>query len=273
MTPPHGKRFKSHAHHLRSGCDATRDAHPVASRWWLTLTHDIAAARSTTTGDSSTSRVKVTGGPSYLILAETDLCWSCHGSMGIKLQETYQHSPFATGHCTSCHDPHASDNRALLTQSVNTLCFTCHPIGRELGRAQAHPPAAQGWCIDCHDPHASEFKGILTMSQRQLCFSCHPSVAGLSGMPVQHVPFANDNCTGCHQPHGSDFAPLLNAKQPDICYDCHPGVENEFGQPSHHPVGLTMECGPPRSARRPVPRAVGTQQQRFLLRMFHCRYV
>jgi len=212
-------------------------------RWWLMLWQTSSAATTATSKPALTSNtVKVEGGTSYLITAQDELCWTCHGSMGAKLREAYQHSPFATGRCTNCHDPHASNHRALLTQAVNEICFTCHPIGAEINRAQPHPPAANGWCVDCHDPHASEFRGILVMRQRDLCFSCHPTVAGLSGMPVQHVPFVNDNCTGCHQPHGSDHTPLLNAPQPDICYDCHPAIENQFGQPSHHPVGVLLQC-------------------------------
>jgi len=211
-------------------------------RWWLSLSEITEARGVATQAATRVNTVKVTGGPSYLIAAETELCWTCHGSMGAKLSETYQHVPFATGRCTGCHDPHASDEPALLTQRVNEICFTCHPIGTEIGRAQPHPPAFRGWCVDCHDPHASEFKGILVTNQRDLCFSCHPTVAGLSGMPVQHAPFLNDACTGCHQPHGSDYPPLLNAIQPDICYDCHPAIEQQFGEPSHHPVGVTLEC-------------------------------
>ncbi len=186
--------------------------------------------------------------------------------MGGKLADAFQHQPFATGHCTSCHDPHASDYTVLLTVAPNDICFTCHPIGNEINRAQAHPPAKEGWCIDCHDPHASNFRGILVARQRELCFSCHPTVAGLSGMPVQHAPFVNDNCTGCHQPHGSDYQPLLNAEQPNICYDCHPGIENQFGQPSHHPVGLTMQCGTchdPHAAQYPGLLAAGGGSNSF----------
>jgi len=212
-------------------------------RWWLTLSQRTTTSISTNSGSASTTTVKVQAGTSYLVAPESELCWTCHGSMGSKLGDTYQHQPFASGHCTGCHDPHASDHRVLLTQKVNEICFTCHPIGNEINRAQSHPPAKEGWCVDCHDPHASNFKGILVTRQRELCFSCHPTVAGLSGMPVQHAPFVNDNCTGCHQPHGSDFQPLLNAEQPTICYDCHPGIESQFGQPSHHPVGLDMQCG------------------------------
>lgn len=213
-------------------------------KWWFTLIEGDTQRAGTRAGGTATAGTSSVKGPeSKLILPEEELCWTCHGSLGAKLSETFQHQPFAAGRCTNCHNPHASNYGRLLTQAPEKLCFTCHPIGAEIGRAQAHEPVKNGFCIDCHDPHASNFRGILVARQRELCFGCHPTVAAKSGMAVQHAPFLNDNCTGCHEPHGSDFMPLLVTEQPDLCYECHPGVRNQFAQPSHHPVELNLECG------------------------------
>ncbi len=217
-------------------------------KWWFGLWERFTGNTSTvvTTADGrviSKNTKQVAGKKSELVMPEKDLCWTCHGNMGPLLGDPYQHQPFGAGQCTTCHDPHASDYRALLTQAPNKLCFTCHPMGAQLNRMQAHSPAKEGWCTDCHNPHASKYKGILVTNQRDLCFRCHPSVAGLSSMPVQHQPFLNDNCTGCHQPHGSDYTPLLNKSQPELCYDCHPRIEDQFAQASHHPVGVNLTCG------------------------------
>jgi len=217
-------------------------------KWWF----DAWGALSGSTGGStqaiaggvvSKSVRSVEGTPSALVLPGDELCWMCHGDMGLLLDDKYTHVPFAKGRCTECHDPHASDYRALLTQAPNKLCFTCHPIGKELNRMQSHPPAKQGWCTDCHNPHASNNKGILVARQRELCFRCHPTVASISNMPTQHQPFKNDNCTGCHEPHGSDNSPLLVKAQPALCYNCHPQIKNQFARSSHHPVGLNLTCG------------------------------
>ncbi len=219
-------------------------------KWWFGLWDGI-------TGHSSSSLTIVgadgkvvsmttrddQGNPSYLTQPEDKLCWICHGNMGPLLDDQYQHQPFSAGHCTNCHNPHASDYRALLTQAPNKICFTCHPMGEQLNRMQAHPPAKEGWCTDCHNPHASEVKGILVAKQRELCFRCHPTVAVLSEMPVQHQPFQGDNCTGCHEAHGSDYPPLLDQPQPQLCYSCHPAIQNQFAQPSHHPIGVDLQCG------------------------------
>lgn len=216
---------------------------------WAVLGWSTSASTSTSTSAStdpggvvSKSSQGVEGSTSTLVLPEDKLCWMCHGDMGALLGDSYTHMPFAKGRCTECHDPHASDFRALLTQAPNKICFTCHPIGTELNRMQAHPPAKQGWCTDCHNPHASNNKGILVARQRELCFRCHPTVASMSKLPTQHQPFSNDNCTGCHEPHGSDSTPLLIKPQPALCYMCHPQIEKQFLQSSHHPIGLSLTC-------------------------------
>lgn len=212
-------------------------------KWWFELSSG--PVREVGVVDASAAGAKtvgVKGTDSQLVLPETELCWMCHGNLGAKLSEAYQHQPFEAGRCTSCHNPHASDNTMLLSQAPNKLCFTCHPIGAQLMREQVHPPAAEGWCTDCHNPHASDFRGILVARQRELCFRCHPSVAVLDGLPVQHQPFLDDNCTGCHEPHGSDYTPLLDDKQPDLCYKCHPNIRNQFAQASSHPIGIALRC-------------------------------
>ena len=217
-------------------------------RWWFDAWSALggttnSSIRTTAGGVVSKSTRSVEGTASVLVLPSDELCWMCHGDMGGLLDDKYTHLPFAKGRCVDCHDPHASDNRALLVSAPNKLCFTCHPIGEELNRMQAHSPAKQGWCTDCHNPHASNNKGILVAQQRELCFTCHPTVASMSNLPMQHQPFGNDNCTGCHEPHGSDYTPLLVKAQPALCYTCHPQIVNQFAQPSHHPVGLNLTCG------------------------------
>ncbi len=214
-------------------------------RLWLLL--DAGAAEQVDTQSASLATASrttkdVAGGKSGLIMPEERLCWMCHGDLGPKRNDPFQHQPFESSRCTNCHNPHASNFRALLTQPPNRICLTCHPMGEQLNRMQSHPPAKEGWCTDCHDPHASQYKGILVDNQRDLCFRCHPSVAVKSSMPVQHAPFLNDNCTGCHEPHGSDYMPLLDAPQPTLCYKCHAEIQNQFAQSSHHPVGVDLKC-------------------------------
>ena len=195
-------------------------------------------------GDVKSSTTKeIKDRESHLVLDGRELCWMCHGDLGWRRNVEYSHSPFTTGLCTDCHDPHASDFPSILQVDIQELCIRCHPIGKELNRLQAHAPVEGLHCTNCHDPHGSRHKGILVDSQRNLCFTCHPSVARLSRMGVQHGPFLNDACTDCHEPHGSDYVPLLRARQPSLCYRCHPAIAVDFKKPSHHPVGtLSLNC-------------------------------
>lgn len=257
-----------HQPYLKQRCTTCHTAHGreivqktttgPAERWqrlstlveWLPLrlAYRISSSPATRVGASgtattTTSAVKREKGPnSTLVLPEQELCWMCHGNLGPSKSMAFQHAPFASGYCTSCHNPHASNYRALIRQDERQLCTTCHPIGRELNRKGAHPPATNLWCLTCHNPHASDYKGILVTDQRTLCFTCHPTVASLSNKPFPHAPFANGDCTGCHEPHGSDFGKLLSEAQPGLCYRCHPTIRDDFQQPSHHPVGTVIGC-------------------------------
>lgn len=179
---------------------------------------------------------------SQLVLPQDELCWMCHGTIGPQLSLEYPHEPFKVGHCTSCHNPHASNYGSLTRVDHRELCAGCHNISEEMSRSQIHPSFGSGDCMDCHHPHASEDEGILVDNQRDLCFSCHEGVAHQSGLAVQHDPFLNDRCTGCHEPHASDTQPLVIREQPDLCYMCHPQIEQDFLRLSHHPVDTLLEC-------------------------------
>jgi predicted CXXCH cytochrome family protein len=52
-----------------------------------------------------------------------ELCFSCHTPLGKK---PYTHPPVKSGMCTSCHNPHASDEPRLLTQPRRLRNFVCH---------------------------------------------------------------------------------------------------------------------------------------------------
>ncbi|HEY3317921.1 MAG TPA: cytochrome c3 family protein [Coriobacteriia bacterium] len=184
----------------------------------------------------------VTGGPSLLTSPEERLCWTCHGDIGFERLETFQHPPFADGHCTSCHDPHASDTSPLLRADAADLCAACHRIGPELLAEDVHLPFGQRRCLVCHEPHASSHGRLLTAAQRDLCFGCHPGTAAALGEAVLHRPFVSGQCTGCHRPHSADFARLLAAPQPELCYACHGGVSAQFTLASRHPVPSRLIC-------------------------------
>ncbi len=173
---------------------------------------------------------------------ELALCMTCHGNLGGLWKVKYRHNPFVRGHCTSCHNPHATEYRPLLQADVRDLCTACHPMAKELAKAQLHPPFELLSCTSCHGPHASDYKILLRKPQKILCLACHPTVAPLTAKSIQHRPFAEGDCTGCHEPHSAPVKPLLPSAQPGFCYKCHPALQADFNRASHHPVGTLIDC-------------------------------
>src|SRR6185369_11330295 len=98
-------------------------------------------------------------------IKQPDLCFSCHD---IKTDKVV-HEPFKSGDCTTCHTPHASDQKSLLNESQKSLCLTCHDLGATL----THKPAADGNCTACHAPHSAPAAKLLKLEGEALCNQCH----------------------------------------------------------------------------------------------------
>jgi len=62
--------------------------------------------------------------------------------------------------CFSCHDPHGTENQAMLRKPVNEICSSCHSVGNQNGPHTAtleehthHPANSPGsQCVGCHMP-------------------------------------------------------------------------------------------------------------------------
>jgi len=62
--------------------------------------------------------------------------------------------------CFSCHDPHGTQNDAMLRKPVNEICSSCHSVGNQNGPHTAtleehthHPAGSPGsQCVACHMP-------------------------------------------------------------------------------------------------------------------------
>jgi len=110
-----------------------------------------------------------------------ELCLMCHddptlGKNGTPL--ALIHSPISDDDdCTSCHDPHQGENRALNVEPLPELCYQCHDSVTEKKKgkqfAQIHGPVNEGYCTQCHDPHASSYKALLPQKGSRVCFECH----------------------------------------------------------------------------------------------------
>jgi predicted CXXCH cytochrome family protein len=65
-------------------------------------------------------------GTLVLVQEQPELCYQCHE----KAAGDHVHAPLKDGKCTDCHNPHATDAKALLAQG-NEACFTCRKTVHE----------------------------------------------------------------------------------------------------------------------------------------------
>ncbi len=172
-----------------------------------------------------------------LVSAPPDLCFNCHDKA--VFTKKVQHSAVAAGMCTSCHNPHSSNNRKLLKAEQPELCYTCHDKGM-FTKKTVHAPVAAGMCGDCHNPHSSDTMFQLPKPIDDLCVSCHTetNIANgvhiargfkASGHPIKEKkdPLRSGRefaCTACHDPHSSDWVKLYRYKARsafELCQYCH----------------------------------------------------
>jgi DmsE family decaheme c-type cytochrome len=138
--------------------------------------------------------------------AASQACAECHGPVlaEFEFNETHRLKEGILD-CTSCHDPHAAQNRAMLGGFKQEACIDCHtdkggPFVFEHGSVRAEG------CVSCHTPHGSPNRHMLLFQNvAELCFSCHATVPGF------HARFTLETqCTNCHSTiHGSNFDPFF----------------------------------------------------------------
>jgi predicted CXXCH cytochrome family protein len=90
-------------------------------------------------------------------------CAGCHREQTRPF--VFEHPAMREG-CTTCHNPHGSVNRMMLTQADNNLCFRCHAQTQGLG-------VSPGEVFIGNTPHAA-------LLQIGSCWSagCHTAVHG-----------------------------------------------------------------------------------------------
>jgi predicted CXXCH cytochrome family protein len=165
-----------------------------------------------------------------------DLCYTCHEAFGKKSQV---HFPVTGGMCTTCHNPHSSNQPKLLVQQEKDVCETCH--ADHVKFKVLHGPVSAGNCTACHSPHESDNKTLLLKEGDELCFGCHLDMPDVLKKKNVHPALAG-GCTTCHNPHGSAFPKMLAAEGEQICFQCHSDIDEIVTKaPIAHPA-VQMGC-------------------------------
>lgn len=141
---------------------------------------------------------------------ERMLCLSCHDkTMTIEdgravkniaamlTAGSVQHKPVKSGHCTACHDPHASDHARLLVGdyasgfyapfdvSQYELCLRCHDSNKLLRKSDATVTGFRNGDLNLHWLHVNRSKG-------RTCRACHETHASSQPFRMREtVPFGD----------------------------------------------------------------------------------
>ncbi|MCK5521310.1 MAG: hypothetical protein KAI81_09375 [Candidatus Marinimicrobia bacterium] len=88
-----------------------------------------------------------------LIMSKDDLCIHCHKDF--ENLKGWLHGPVAVKACDTCHEPHKSENKRLLSRPGDKLCTLCHDnFNSETD--EIHNKTQDKSCLHCHLPHSSE---------------------------------------------------------------------------------------------------------------------
>ena len=182
-----------------------------------------------------------------------EICYGCHDES--KFKGSTVHAPVAGGMCTSCHEPHQSNNAKLLKEPSPEVCYSCHDK-KNFTKKYVHNVINVVGCGTCHSPHASNNPSLLPSGISEVCTTCHKAqasgghVISLPGkrfhpvkgvkdistlkwikvpdpknpkreieVPDPNVPGKDLSCASCHDPHSSDYMRLFTAER--LCAKCH----------------------------------------------------
>ena len=107
--------------------------------------------------------------------------------------------------CFSCHDPHGSDNVAMLREKGNALCLGCHgpnsPIGPFADSIQAHThhklDSTGSQCVSCHMPLIEETLGSVKVHAHTFRFITPATTQTLNvPNPLHALPHGQDRRVG-----------------------------------------------------------------------------
>ena len=92
-----------------------------------------------------------------MVEPQPGLCYMCHEDLSTRYN--YLHGPVAGGYCTSCHNPHMSENEHLIRITGSQLCYHCHKE-EDVTKNEMHMDLDGMECTDCHNAHGGDDKYI-----------------------------------------------------------------------------------------------------------------
>lgn len=168
------------------------------------------------------------GSQKYDIKPGVAMCIECHSSTLASFQKINSHlMPGNKNSCTSCHNPHASDEKSLFKGKGPKVCFQCHSDSRRHMENSAFTHPGLDKCSECHVAHGSNYRYFLS-SGNETCSTdkCHPT-QGTFTHPVGEKIIdprskAPMDCSTCHNPMGSPEHFILRfEKDRELCVQCH----------------------------------------------------
>ncbi len=168
-------------------------------------------------------------GKRYETKVGTEVCIECHKSTMQSFNKINSHLvPGADANsCTSCHNPHASDEKNLFRDKGTRVCLKCHvDTGVLIAKSNfVHPGIGQ--CSDCHVSHGSNNKFFLSAGA-ETCSTenCHPAQGSfthpLGDSIIDPRSKSPMDCSTCHNPMGSPEKFILRMdKDKELCVQCH----------------------------------------------------
>jgi predicted CXXCH cytochrome family protein len=142
---------------------------------------------------------------SLLIDEEQNVCLSCHGQDDFSKSDPlsniaremrgkeFLHGPLEDGQCSSCHNPHGSDNFRLLTGRYPDSFY------------QPYTTGSYDFCLQCHDKNLLRFEETSIYTEFR---------NGKQNLHFVHVAnkYKGRSCRACHEPHAANSEKLMNAE-------------------------------------------------------------
>ncbi|MEW6413175.1 MAG: cytochrome c3 family protein [Candidatus Zixiibacteriota bacterium] len=211
--------------------------------------------------------------------ATSELCYKCHADLKEKYSQGSVHFPVASGKCWDCHDPHGSNEAAMLWEPspdtpVEHFCLMCHQDNMDAARQKEfiHAPYDGLECLTCHAAHNSSNPGLLVADIFAVCGSCHDQSdetwaavhkeRNAGGLPCSdchdahasngegllnddaHAPFAGGDCEICHSlPDANGKVAFEEGASPGgLCAACHDDIIENLSKSHPHPAVEADNC-------------------------------